>query len=188
VSIAIKLEELQLPSYRALGIAVLVSAAGLSAQSSGKIDGWTMAVRTTSDSDGVASRMPVMNHLYITEHQVRSETVQEKLDNLDPRVDFPVRITDDTAHTSTYIFVKEHRAAVSKIKVPPNMTIDDSSSQFLSGPVMTMRDLGLAETILGHPTRKYSFALSYVARTTVAKQLCKRTVNMVSPIVALQSD
>jgi hypothetical protein len=102
------LGELQLTSYRAIGLALTMSACVLRAQGSGKVDGWTIALRTIADSEGVTSRMPVVNHVYIIDHQVRSERVQEKLDNLDPEVDFAIRITDDTAQRSSMSTHDEH--------------------------------------------------------------------------------
>ncbi len=161
-----------------------MSAARLSAQSSGKVDGWTIAVRSTADSDGVTSRMPMINHLYISDHQVRSERAQEKFRDLDPKVDFAIRITDDTAHTTTLIVTSQRRATVSKTTLAPSLTFGDPTSRFLTGPMMTMRDLGPGEAILGYPTRKYRITLSYAAHTTFDGHPCQRTSNSVEEIWA----
>jgi hypothetical protein len=165
-----------------MGLALVVIAVRLPAQ--GKVDGWTMAMRSTADSEGVTSRMPTISHLYVTDHQVRSERKQEKLGNLDPRVDFPIQVTDDTARTTTSIFTNQRRATVSKTDRPLKLALDDSAGQFLTGPVMTTRDLGPGGTILGHPTRKYGIALTYVARTTFDGLPCRRTTNMSGEIWA----
>lgn len=167
---------------RLVGLAGIAFAGQLQAQAT--IDGWKIVERTTADSEGVPMRMPVISRVYITDHQVRWERAQEKFQNLDPKVDFAVRITDDTAHTTTLFIASQRRASVSKTAPPTSRTSDDPTSRFLAGPVMTMHDLGPGGSIAGHPTRKYRITLSYVANTTLDGRPCQRTSNSVEEIWA----
>jgi hypothetical protein len=152
---------------------------------SGGVDGWTLTVKSTIDSGrGTTPRVNISRYR-VSAHITRTDIEQQSFVSGIGANSLPVTLTDDSAHTTTLVTEKFRSASVvsgtPRIDLSPR---NDSLSRFITTPVMTMRDLGAGETILGHPTHKYSIATSDVTQTTIGDRLCRRTVNSVEQIWA----
>lgn len=172
------LGELRLRSLRIVGFAALGFATQLGAQAlTGTVDGWKLVVRSTIDSGGADHRHWTTSTMWVAGHLVRTEMSDARLSAM-PGFTYPVMIDNDSAHTVTAIFDRTRSASVTQLPAtPPLGRWNDTTSRFITGPTMTMRDLGAGEPILGHPTHKYSVAISYVSQEPLMGGPCQRTVN-----------
>lgn len=121
----------------------------------------------------------------IAGHFVRTEMPDAPVPPVPGGIRTPTMISDDSAHTTIAILDNVRSAMLTPVGSTVTVSAaNDSTSRFIVAPVMTTRDLGAGESILGHPTHKYSVALSYVAQTTFFGSPCKKTVNSVETIWA----
>jgi hypothetical protein len=169
---------------RMLGLAALICAAQLDAQSpTGTIDGWALTVRTTTDSGSLDHKHWLTRKMRIAGHFVRTEVPDGPIPPAPLGMGTPTMISDDSAHTTTMLMANMRRAMVTPIGSTVHLNVpNDSTSRFIVAPAMSMRDLGAAEPILGHPTHKYSISTSYVAQTTMLGSPCRKTVNDIETI------
>jgi hypothetical protein len=181
--------------YRATALFAAVACSALGAQApppllvkapappKGRVDGWTMTVKSTVDSGSGTTPRVTVSRYRVSAHVARTDIQQQNFSSGLANAGTPVMLVDDSAHT-TAVFLEHQRSATiipasSRIDLAPR---NDSLSRFIVPPVMTMSDLGAGEAILGHPTHKYSVATSHVSRITIGSRLCRRSQNSVEQI------
>ena len=137
-------------------------------------------MRSSMDSGSLDHKHWLTSNITVAGHLVRTELTDARV----PAVTgSSTVIVDDSLHTMTILFDRSRTATVRTLPSTPRLgRANDSTSRFIVAPRMTMRDLGAGESMLGHPTHKYSVSTSYVAQTTLLGSPCRKTVNTVETI------